>query len=122
MLQVLLQEKKDSETVKAFEIVGMPFIGGASGTIQQLSILMLAEELNKETIEAVLMLNTAILIAGGHHALGECLISAQIAGFFQKIPNPLLDYKEAASNWELYGMHFYSIGGPDLYMEEEHLA
>lgn len=112
-----------NETDEDFKSAGVPFISGASGTIQAMILLMedtlsckyprgivpCGPKLEKKSMlekakrvytcniphvnpdrharEALIGLMTAVLIAAGHHSLGECLVAAKALGYFTGVPS-----------------------------------
>lgn len=105
---------QSSETYKKFQESGAPFIGGASGTMQfivmELEATKPIDQLSnaeRQEREKLLALNSARLVAGGHHSMSECLIAAQAYGYFSNVPDPLKDYDASMKALE---KHFGNLG------------
>lgn len=94
-----------SRTAEEFGAAGAPFIGGASGTVEQIIAMMehdrpagvlSAEDRNQR--EQVIALYCAMLVAGGHHSLMEGFMPARAYGYFAELPetmNSPRHYEEA---------------------------
>lgn len=86
----------DSRTARKFRESGTPFIGGASGSIENILLIMdthkhvndlsNAEYKNREKL---LGLYTAMLVSAGHHSVMECMLPARAYGYFEDVPSPL---------------------------------
>jgi hypothetical protein len=85
------------ETYKEFQDSGAPFIGGASGTMQFLSMMLETEEPPRglDEREKLLALHMAVLLTGGHHSMSECLLAVKCYGYFKDVPDPLENYDGA---------------------------
>lgn len=103
----------DWNTSALFESIGAPFIAGPSGSIEYL-ILSMEDDCNgacpdgmvprqfHHVREALIGLMTAILVAGGHHSVTECVAVAQAMGYFSKVPDILHDYKAGLKAFSSY--------------------
>lgn len=104
----------DSETFQRFQQSGAPFIGGASGTIQYMTMelesrkpLKKLDRTELQEREKLLAMMSAQLVAAGHHSMTECLIAAKTYGYFKDVPDPLIDYDAAMKALE---KHFQRLG------------
>lgn len=103
----MLRAQLDDETVKEFRKSGAPFIGGASGTMQQFAMQMESvkpiDQLTKQELqerEKVLAMLAVQHVAAGHHSMAECLLGAKPYGYFKDVPDPLKDYDGAMAAFE----------------------
>lgn len=91
-----VERTPQSQTAQKFMDSGTPFIGGASGTIEQIVSMMEkdkphgslpSEESNQR--EQIIALYSAMLVIGGNHSLMEGLLPAKGYGYFKEIPDVL---------------------------------
>lgn len=92
----LVERVPDSHTVRLFRESGTPFIGGASGSIENILLMMETHHSQKkltssefEERETLLGLYSAMLVAAGHHSVMECILPARSYGYFKDVPDPL---------------------------------
>lgn len=92
----MAQRAPGSRTANKFRESGTPFIGGASGSIETILLIMdtykHVDELSNDefnTREKLLGLYTAMLVSAGHHSVMECVLPARAYGYFKDVPNPL---------------------------------
>lgn len=86
----------NSLTSKQFSRSGVPFISGASGSMQ---FILQALEMQKPqaqrspqeraALETLVISHAALLVAGGHHSLAETLLPGRKLGYFSDLPDPL---------------------------------
>lgn len=92
----LVERAPDSQTARLFRESGTPFIGGASGSMESILLIMhthnslkkLTDSEFKER-EILLGLYSAMLVAAGHHSVMECIMPARSYGYFKDVPDPL---------------------------------
>lgn len=122
-----LEGDPNSQTYQRFVQQGAPFIGGVSGTIQNVNMCWEAkqklsdiqddderdaERTRREKTTGIYM---ATLLAGGHHSMAEMLFAAKRHDLFPDIPNPLDDYPGAM---KALGARFEELGLPKNLMPE----
>lgn len=86
----------ESSTARQFSKSGVPFIVGASGSMQ---FILQALEMQKPQaqrtpveraqVETLLLTHTAVMVAGGHHSIVEALLPGRKLGYFNDLPDPL---------------------------------
>jgi hypothetical protein len=106
----MARRDEQSMTAQRFQRSGTPFIGGASGTMANLLMLMelkapqnTLEDPEYDQRERALGHYASLLVAGGHHSMMECILPARSYGYFLDVPNPLNeggDYNRSASALE----------------------
>lgn len=104
-----------SATARQYAVSGTPFVGGASGTIE--TILMVMAQLQPlrsldevQQRESLLGLYTAMSVAAGHHSVIECILPAQAHGYFANIPYALAGPGGYAQATAALQGHFSAIG------------
>jgi hypothetical protein len=104
----------DDETVKKFQKSGAPFIAGASGTLQFIALEMenrkpfdQIDQAELQEREKVLTMMSVQHVAAGHHSMSECLLAAKVYGYFDDVPDPLVDYDAAMKAFE---KHMQGLG------------
>ncbi len=104
----------DDETVKKFQKSGAPFIAGASGTLQFIALEMenrkpfdQLEQAELQEREKVLTMMSVQHVAAGHHSMSECLLAAKVYGYFDDVPDPLIDYDASMKAFE---KHIQGLG------------
>lgn len=99
---------------------GMPFIGGASGSIEYLIHSMEDDCAGScpdglvpvgllDLREALIGIMTAALVAGGQHSIGECMVVAQAMGYFTELPL-VMQTDSHAAYMELFARKMESLG------------
>ena len=89
---------KRSMASQVFEELGIPYVGGGSGTTAEFVAMLEARDdlthTEREQLTVVFMMH---MIAAGHHSLLEMLTAAQLWGYFLDVPNPLTVIGQAAT-------------------------
>jgi len=94
-----------------FRELDAPFVGAASGSIEQFVLTMeddccgahpegLVPSSALDVREALIGLQTMTLVAGGQHSVAECVIVAQGMGYFSGVPRVEDGYAEAVAGFE----------------------
>jgi hypothetical protein len=96
-----------------FRHLDAPFVGAASGSIEQFVLTMeddccgahpegLVPCSALDVREALIGLQTMTLVAGGQHSVAECVIVAQGMGYFSQVPKVEDGYADAVARFEMY--------------------
>lgn len=85
-----------SQTIRQFSKSGVPFIGGASGSLQFIIHALETEKphsqrtpIERAEVESLLLTHSAIMVAGGHHSIVETILPGRSLGYFGDLPDPL---------------------------------
>ncbi|WP_150667360.1 hypothetical protein [Pandoraea anhela] len=112
-----IERLPQSRTSARFSQVGMPFIGGISGSgqfiaqhIEMQKPFQQRTPMEKAQAEQLMLMHAALMTAGGHHSVMETVLSARTVGFFADIPNPLRNGGSYAESIRALGVRARQLG------------
>ena len=122
---LIARDDSESSLAGVFRALHAPFVGAASGSIQQFVVSMedngagafpdgLVPFQAHRVREALIGLQTMTLVSGGQHSIAECLLVAQDMGYFQQLPYVLDSYVAAVAAFERHSAGLGIMAAPGV--------